>query len=670
MYERTSVVDATNIEQLGPYRVQRKLGRGGMGTVYEAVNLESGEPAAVKILSFALADDEGFRERFGNEIETLRKLNHPGIVRLLGYGEQYGHLFYAMELIGGVSLEEELRQGRRFSWRETTHMGIEICRALRHAHDRGIVHRDLKPGNLLLSEDGRVKLADFGIARLFGHSPMTLVGSVLGTAEYMAPEQAEGRPVDRRADLYSLGCVLYSLLAGRPPFQAPSLAALLEKQRTAQPTPLRDLIADTPAELDAIVGQLLAKEPEQRLGNATVVQRRLEGLLAALSIGPESAPRGEAPSDSPGGAGSEPTLNDVTAPPQAVILSGAEDPAEDRPIDALAETMLTEALAARMPQSLADGSPSQLAVTQATANVDAAEPPVAAESTTPPLGPPTGLTANRFVHVREDELGRLPLDEPEHRALISLHTFVLVGGLLTVAALVWWFLQPPTADGLYAAVAHRAADKTNESLVDAEPYIMQFLQLFPKDPRAEELRGYQRDIEVYQLERKFERRAAGLLRSESLPPVERVYLEAIQQSRFEPERAVLSLEALIALYDHRAESTGPTGRCLDLARRQLKRIQERLAAQAQQELTLIQTRLDLADQLQKTDPARSRSLRQAVVTLYGDKPWAAPAVKRAQTGLRPAAKPTAAKPAAAPAVTKAAAEKSATGNHPPSEKRP
>ena len=140
----------------------------------------------------ALAQEEGFRIRFEAEIETLRKLNHPNIVRLFGFGQQEGHLFYAMELVDGNSLEEELRRGRSFDWREVTRMGIDICRALRHAHDRGVIHRDIKPGNLLLAADGRLKLSDFGIARLFGYSRLTTAGNVVGTAEYMAPGAGRG----------------------------------------------------------------------------------------------------------------------------------------------------------------------------------------------------------------------------------------------------------------------------------------------------------------------------------------------------------------------------------------------------------------------------------------------------------------------------------------------
>jgi serine/threonine protein kinase len=189
-----------------------------MGTVFEAVDGE-GSVVAVKTLTAQLSDDEGMRRRFEAEIEALKGLRHPGIVRLLAFGEDDGQPFFAMELVRGQSLEQLLKAGRRFGWRETASIASEVARALKVAHDRGIVHRDLKPANLLFPEqpgvDGCVRLADFGIARLFGDSGHTQAGTVVGTAEYMAPEQAAGEVVDQRADLYALGLVMFAMLTGR-----------------------------------------------------------------------------------------------------------------------------------------------------------------------------------------------------------------------------------------------------------------------------------------------------------------------------------------------------------------------------------------------------------------------------------------------------------------------
>ena len=205
---------------------------------------------AIKALTPHLAMAEGFRERFEAEIESLKTLRHEGIVRLYGYGEQDGVLFYSMELVDGTSLEDELKAGRRFNWREVTNIAIQLSLALKHAHDHGIVHRDIKPANILLYDDDQVKLADFGIARLFGTNQLTTAGGVLGTADYMSPEQADGRPVTARCDQYSLGGVMYALLAGRPPFRAKNLPQMLQLQRFAKPEPVRRYAPDTPEQLE------------------------------------------------------------------------------------------------------------------------------------------------------------------------------------------------------------------------------------------------------------------------------------------------------------------------------------------------------------------------------------------------------------------------------------
>src|SRR5580698_3758391 len=286
------------IQQLGPYRISKKLGQGGMGAVYEGVDTSAGNAAAIKVLAPQLATDEGFRTRFQAEIESLKKLRHPNIVRLYGYGEDQGSLFYAMELVRGSSLEDELRGGRRFNWREVTDLAIKLCRALKHAHDAGVIHRDIKPANLLLSESGEIKLSDFGIARLFGNTRMTSDGGVLGTAEYMAPEQADGRMVTDRCDQYSLGGVMYALLTGRPPFRAHSLVELLQRQRYAEPEPVRRYAPETPGELDQIIRQLLEKDPQERFANALILGRALESMQRGLSLSvSESAARDIPPDD-------------------------------------------------------------------------------------------------------------------------------------------------------------------------------------------------------------------------------------------------------------------------------------------------------------------------------------------------------------------------------------
>ncbi|NQT14823.1 MAG: serine/threonine protein kinase, partial [Planctomycetes bacterium] len=324
-----------DVKRLGPYHIVGTLGQGGMGTVYRAVNEETDEPAAVKILAAAMSRQGDFRERFKAEIETLKKLHHPNIVRLYGFGEHEGLLFYAMELADGSSLERELNRGRVFTWREVAKIGVETCRALRHAHDRGIIHRDLKPANLLVKSDGQVKLSDFGIAKLFGNTGLTAAGNVLGTVEFMAPEQADARPVEPRTDLYSLGAVFFALLAGRPPFRATTPLKMLEKQRSARPELVRRYAPSAPVEFEGIIDQLLRKDPKDRIANASLLLRRLESMLHGLADLP----------DTPEPEFGRTVEGRVVLPSPTATGSGkgsATDPEKEAPGDGAAESSLAE----------------------------------------------------------------------------------------------------------------------------------------------------------------------------------------------------------------------------------------------------------------------------------------------------------------------------------------
>ncbi len=272
-------------EQLGPFRIERVLGRGGMGAVYEGVHVETGETAAVKVLLTMLEDDEELRLRFEAEIDTLKRLRHPNIVRLYGFGEEQGLLYYVMELVDGPSLQQEMKKRRVFDWSEAAKIGLEMCSALKHAHDRGITHRDIKPANILLEQHGTTKLSDYGIAQLFDGDRLTNANSVVGTLEYMSPEQALANPVGPRSDLYSLGAVLYAILVGKPPFSAKSLGEILRKHQNNTPDPIRASRLDVPDELEAIILDLLKPKQEDRPNNAYMAGKRFQSLLQAL-VGP------------------------------------------------------------------------------------------------------------------------------------------------------------------------------------------------------------------------------------------------------------------------------------------------------------------------------------------------------------------------------------------------
>lgn len=235
------------------------------------------------MLAEPLADDENFRQRFDKEIEALRQLRHPNIVRLLGYGQEGEYYYYVMELVEGHSLEEEIRSGRRFSWRETLALAIQVASALNCAHNHGIIHRDLKPANLLLSMQGAVKLSDFGIATLFGSSKITSVGSIVGTLNYMAPEQAAAQPVTTRSDLFSFGAVLTALLTGRPPFTGSTLPEILHQHAASRARRPSQLGVEIPVEFDELIGRLLEREPNRRPKNAYFVLRMLEAMQEEMT---------------------------------------------------------------------------------------------------------------------------------------------------------------------------------------------------------------------------------------------------------------------------------------------------------------------------------------------------------------------------------------------------
>jgi serine/threonine-protein kinase len=592
------------IDELGPYRIGRKLGRGGMGTVYEGVHVETGEPAAVKLLSESLVHEPDFRHRFEAEIEALRKLNHPHIVRLFGFGQQGDHLFYAMELVAGSSLETELGRGRIFPWREALRIGIQLAQALRHAHDRGVIHRDIKPGNLLLTAEGEVKLSDFGIARLFGSRGHTMAGSVLGTAEFMSPEQAEGRAVSPRSDLYSLGGVLYVLLTRRPPFRGKSLPEILLKQRMEEPLPVGELVPDVPAELQQVIAQLLAKDPERRIPTAAALVRRLEAIDREMPAAAAGVPA-----------------------PAAPLAPAAVPPAEELPSTVVTENVPPPAPPAP-PVSPGGGSgvePAETAIVAAVPPLAEAPPPAA-----------TVKPAGRFTPVGKEELDQAE-SVPRTPSSISLQTVGLAAGLAAIVGAIIFFLQPPGADDLYKRIQSEARRNDPEALRLASEDIEAFVHRFPGDRRCPRLRGrlrdYRQEIELDRLQRKFDLRTRGVGAAESLLPVEQACFDALNDARLDPDRGMVKLQALIDLYGDHAKGSDQAALCLELAAQKLARLKVESEARADRQLKVLSSRLDEADRLRETDPRRAKTMYRALIELYGQKPWAAPAVRRARDSL-------------------------------------
>jgi serine/threonine-protein kinase len=261
----------------GRYRLERRLGIGGMSTVQLAFDERLQRYVAVKLLAEHLADDESFVSRFRREALAAARLVHPNIVQVFDFGfdEPAHQHFIVMERVSGQSCAELLRDRGHLDVDEAVSIITQACRGLDYAHRNGVVHRDVKPGNLLVSDTGVVKLADFGIARATDQSSITQVGSVLGTAAYLAPEQARGEAAGPRADLYSLGVVSYQLLSGRLPYEASSLSELAVRQQRELPPPLNRLNHDVPPELARVVATALAIDQEDR---------PVDGLVLAEAI--------------------------------------------------------------------------------------------------------------------------------------------------------------------------------------------------------------------------------------------------------------------------------------------------------------------------------------------------------------------------------------------------
>ena len=601
--------------RLGPYRIVRKVGRGGMGTVFLGVDDSSGQTAAVKLLAAEMGQQADFRERFKAEIETLRKLNHPNIVRIFGFGEDGEQIFYAMEFVAGSSLEEQLGRGRAFAWREVAQFGIAIARALRHAHDRGVIHRDIKPGNLLLTEAGVLKLSDFGIARLFGGGRLTGAGNVLGTAEFMAPEQAEGRAVDPRSDLYSLGGVLYVLLARRPLYNARSFIEMLDKQRFEKPAPLGQFAADIPAELEQIVHRLLEKDPERRFSTAMVLERRLETLLESCSAPP--------PAD-----GVQVTID----PPPVDSEAGLALPPIDPFAQTVASTHAPEYPALPIVPPPVESSTPEHRLPEgggnmADDNLGGSGLAAAALGAAEPSRP-----SRRFVPVRPGELDTPP-SERDGGTWISLQTGALVIGLLAVLLLAWYMLQPPSADGLYRRIQRQTEGDSAESLLQAADDIHQFLTCFPDDPRSEVLKDYAERIDLSRLERRLELHAKGLTVQTPLSPVERTYLDALSAARVDLETGLAKFQAMIDLFQSPQNVSEPSSRCIELAKRRLSELRRQYDVQSQEQRTLLRERINRADELRKSDPQQAKAIYHAVITLYERNAWAKELVERARAAL-------------------------------------
>lgn len=687
------------LEKLGPYRLEKLLGRGGMGAVYVGVHEETGQRAAVKLLADHLAQDSTFRERFQREIETLKRLLHPNIVQLYGYGQQDGHWYYAMELVEGRSLQDELNAGRRFTWREAARIGIAVAQALKHAHDRGIVHRDLKPANLLIDAQEHVKLADFGIARLYGNQGVTMEGGVIGTVDYMAPEQALGKPPTARCDLYALGGVLYTLLTGRPPLGRRSVVELLAALPHEQPVPVRRLAPETPEEFERIIHQLLEKDPQKRIPTALAVANRLRAMEHALSLetrvleGDEDIPPEQPAIPDEGMPSAARTVPDVPADQGTALFpqDGSTQSTQATVPDEEYQLAPEEATLAASQQLGGPSSGTRPAtnVGQAAAVGSRQLATRKGQLATPPnAGDPQAqhdLTqASRFTTVSLAELhGKCESEESPWRSW-ALAGLVLVAGGVIFAGALWLALRPPSADQLYARLQAAAEAGSGEALLPVEGDLRRFLELYPQDSRAAQVQAYLNDLESYRLQRRMLQEARrGRLAGEGTSAVQRALVEALALSPSDPPAALARLEAIVTVYDAPAgpeaspEAGADERRYLDLVRQEIERLRPIVAALVASQRSAIQTQRQRIEDLADRDPEQAARIARGLVVLYGDKPWAADLIAPLREGnfarqrpLQPSEappRPAAGHPPPAPQARPTAELESSAPADPPSQ---
>lgn len=643
-------------EYLGPYQVERTLGRGGMGTVYKGIHAKSGEAVAIKVIATGIANNMRFRRRFAAEVETLKRLKHPHIVQLVGYGEEQGLLFYSMEYVDGHSLHEHLRQHQRLSWEEVIQVGIETTSALKQAHDIGIIHRDLKPANLMLNQTGRIKLTDFGIAKLFGSTDMTAAGSVIGTADYMPPEQAEGKAVTIRSDLYSLGGVLYALLAGKAPFGGKSVPEVLYAVRYDTVPDLRSRVPEVPRELAELIHQMLEKDPQQRPPTALVVGNRLKSLQQGLKRLSNSGQTHSAHDDrraakTPGPQLTSLDLSDVDDEElRLTSTSHSSHPAPGSPGNT-AEKDASASDPVEQPNEI-NLEPPALGTHELQTQVapEGLVPPPSGEkftavagdgrshtgnsaeasgeflSVSPSVAPITSGGPSHFTPIADqpsksstfagqEEEQQTQFDWLHHGSVVGLIA-LLIGSL----ALGWWAMRPQSADDLYDEVMAAVATGDDSQLMQAGGQIDEFLQRFPEDERSAELQSLSNEVELARWTRILQRRASRSGGAENLSAIEQGFLRGVQLLAEDSEQARQKLSAFVTVFGAVEGLAREERRLVNLAEYALQSGSTRLQTEVPESAMQLQRLIEKAEKT--LSPEKLPGFYQSLFELYDGLPWA------------------------------------------------
>jgi len=588
--------------KLGPYLLEEILGRGGMGTVYRGVDPETGEQVAIKILAPDLAGDPQFLERFQEEVETLLELKHPNIVQLLSFGKQDDFFYFAMELVDGKSLYALQKAGQHFNYLETVEIGLQVCEGLHYSHNMGVIHRDLKPGNIIRAGDGQIKLADYGIAKRFGTQQMTLAG-VLGTAEFMAPEQAMGKPATIQSDLYSLGAVLFALATGKPPIVGPTPQKTLEKVVTTKAPLLVSVAPDAPEPLGQLIQKLLKKQPENRLRSARSVATRLSEIREFLLDQAEMETHlvlADEPSAAP--VASRPAAATMVDTGPRAGSAASRSGTGPKSTEAAAKTAAEAAAERRQPRAGATLQEDFVGISLAPTNRVIRQQDF----------------FERAVRGSETES---TTEEPS-----PWGTLLLAIGLLVMLSVSGYLLydrvfRPRTANELWAMI-----EPGRERPMGVLKPIDTFLRLYPDDPRVGEAAGLKAKAKAFQYRNALALKAS--LNKRDLTDLEQQFLKWTADDHEAKWDKEVGLQALLTYHAVGGEPASERdAACLEAAEVYRQIFWEQARPEIESKAKEILLRVEAAERLQATDPAQAAQIRQSLIELFGDKKWAEPLIE-------------------------------------------
>ena len=618
------------IKVIGPYRIDRILGRGGMGTVYLGIHAKSGESVAVKLIASEMAEHQRFRRRFDAEIQTLMRLKHPSIVKLIGVGEEKGLLFYSMEYVEGENLHQRLRRQKRIAWPLVLDWAIDIASALKHAHDFGIIHRDIKPANLLLDTSDKIKLTDFGIAKLFGAQESTVPGSVIGTADFMPPEQAEGQPVTPRSDLYALGAICYACLAGRPPFTGSNVPEILFNVRYGVYAPIASLAPDTPEEFARLIDELLARSVSNRPPTAYLALSRLQALRAGLSrksvspppeqvIAPKSPTGKQSPSDH---TSSDHTSIHMGDHPSVAELAVPIDATRLLPEDMADLPAPTRAPATRVGPGVASRSK------ETTQDINA----VSEEPRGTPAEVPSGL-----AHVRKTNFTEITdRDRIETTIFSDLKTpdtssrwgevLLIIAALAAAILGIFYFTRPVDPQKLFAPIEEAWDNRDEVRLLELDDEIQSFRKLHSDFPDIDIVDQAASEVTYLKKLRILQRRISGV-------PETTDTILMIDPLRFIVRLHQEDPKAALELVNAYLESYKPS--LLSDSQRPWLDVASRLKQDWQQDLETAKhgnSMESLEKYIQKLQselpPAEQQTHLNALRKLYKNLPWAQPLIEQ------------------------------------------